>query len=50
MAKIEVTTFNTLNQSVTEVLTRAKFDKKFGKAEGKEILAGYLPHIVAVEI
>ena len=44
---IEVTIIETGH---TETLTRKEFFKRFGKAEGQEILAGYLPHIVAIEL
>lgn len=35
---------------VSKRMTRAEFFKTFGKAEGKEILDGYLPNIQAIEI
>jgi hypothetical protein len=48
MKMIEVTSTST---GYSERITRAAFNKRFGKAEGKEILAGYLSgEIVAVEI
>ena len=34
----------------TVVWTCAKCEKEFGKAEFEEILAGYAPHIVAIEL
>lgn len=46
-AIIEVTS---MDSGKTERMTRAEFDKRFGVEEGKEILAGYAPHIVAVEV
>lgn len=47
MKRVEVTSMDT---GVTRVMTLAQFYKYFGKAEGKEILAGYLPHILAILI
>lgn len=44
---IEVTN---IENGHTEILTRKQFFQRFGKAEGQEILAGYLPHIVAIEL
>jgi hypothetical protein len=47
MKLIEVTSTDT---GYTKRVSRREFDEHFGVAEGKEILAGYLPNIVAVEI
>lgn len=44
---IEVTSVET---GVTKVMSRVKFFNKFGKSEGREILKGYLPNIVAVRV
>ena len=47
MKKYEVTSVDT---GVTVVMTRSEAHKLFGRVEFKEILAGYLPHLIAVEI
>jgi hypothetical protein len=44
---IEVTYIDT---GITVIMTKKDFNKTFGKDEAKEILAGYLPHIVAVTL
>jgi len=47
MKKYEVTCCDT---GKTIVLTHKEMVEKFGKVEFKEILKGYLPHLVAVEV
>jgi len=47
MKKYEVTNVDT---GVTVVMTQSEAHEMFGRAEFKEILAGYLPHLIAVEI
>jgi uncharacterized membrane protein (DUF373 family) len=47
MKKYEVTCCDT---GKTVVLTLKEAVKKFGKNEFKEIVAGYLPHLIAVEL
>jgi hypothetical protein len=47
MKKYEVTSVDT---GVTVVMTQSEAYKRFGRAEFKEILLGYLPHLIAVEI
>jgi hypothetical protein len=46
MKKYKVTSVDT---GVTVVMTRSEAHKLFGRVEFKEILAGYLPHLIAVE-
>ena len=45
--KYEVTSVET---GVTVVMTEKEAIKRFGKAEFKEILKGYLPHLIAVQL
>lgn len=47
MKKYEITW---IDSGKTVYWSKAKAEKHFGKAEFKEILEGYLPHIVAVEV
>jgi hypothetical protein len=44
---IEVTVIET---GITHLMTPQKFYKQFGRAEGKEILAGYADSIVALKL
>lgn len=44
---IEVTFIET---GITKTMTRKEFNKTFGKDQAVEILAGYLPHIVAIKL
>jgi hypothetical protein len=48
MTKAKMVEVTSLDIGKTERMTLAAFYRLFGKDEGKEILAGYLPHIVAV--
>ncbi len=47
LRRIEVTAVET---GKTRVMTHQQFFKTFGKREGKEILAGYAPNVVAVAV
>lgn len=47
LRRIQVTVFET---GKTHTMTRPKFFKTFGRAEGKEILAGYGGNICAVAV
>ena len=43
-----ITVYNT-ETGKTNWFTQKEFDEYFGKDEGKEILAGYAPHLVATK-
>lgn len=45
--KIEVTSIDT---GKTEIMSKKEFFETFGKDEGKEILKGHSPNIVAIEL